>query len=396
MDDHRTSNQYEEPEQPMQSIDEIMQILAEATIPAAGTRGLNQYLADGLGIDDDDDMEDLDSDLDVDSSGEMIYAIHLRTTENVGRSIEKPKPERPPRHTIFTGMPSSSAVSLAELPRRRGATIRWGGDREVRPRGGGGSRSGEAVAAADSGPQPPSVPGPVEQRVGPQQGGPQPKPHFLGGSGAAPEPQPQAEPEAGPAGEERLVQPQEPCLDRAAGDQRTVDGRWWHVGGGHEVRRRRGLWRGEGRQGETGPQGGRGGGRRGGAETLAGGAADGHVAERAAEGPVPAARLAEVAGLRHVVVVVVAELGVPRLAPRAPLLRCSLHRRQLSLRRTPPSLARLHRHPAFPSTSHAAVSCVSTMYICGGLIARSQGFRVAKLAMLIYIDREGESSGKVR
>lgn len=62
----------------MQTIDEIMQILAEATIPAAGTRGLNQYLTDGLDIDDDyDDMEDLDSDpdLDVDSSGEMIYAM---------------------------------------------------------------------------------------------------------------------------------------------------------------------------------------------------------------------------------------------------------------------------------------------------------------------------------
>lgn len=61
----------------MQSIDEIMQILAEATIPAAGTRGINQYLTDGLDIDDDDDMEDLDSDpdLDVDSSGEMIYAM---------------------------------------------------------------------------------------------------------------------------------------------------------------------------------------------------------------------------------------------------------------------------------------------------------------------------------
>ncbi|CAL9767072.1 unnamed protein product [Musa acuminata subsp. burmannicoides] len=78
MDDNRTSNQYEEPDQPMQSIDEIMQILAEATIPAAGTPGLNQYLTDGLDIDDDyDDMEDLDSDpdLDVDSSGEMIYAM---------------------------------------------------------------------------------------------------------------------------------------------------------------------------------------------------------------------------------------------------------------------------------------------------------------------------------
>lgn len=76
MDENTMSNQYEEPDQPMQSIDEIMQILAEATIPAAGTHGLNQYLTDSLDIDD-DDMEDLDSDpdLDVDSSGEMVYAM---------------------------------------------------------------------------------------------------------------------------------------------------------------------------------------------------------------------------------------------------------------------------------------------------------------------------------
>lgn len=76
MDDNAMSSQYEEPDQPMQSIDEIMQILAEATVPAAGTRGINQYLTDGLDIDD-DDMEDLDSDpeLDVDSSGEVVYAM---------------------------------------------------------------------------------------------------------------------------------------------------------------------------------------------------------------------------------------------------------------------------------------------------------------------------------
>uniref|UniRef100_A0A0A9E796 Uncharacterized protein n=1 Tax=Arundo donax TaxID=35708 RepID=A0A0A9E796_ARUDO len=46
-------------------------------------------------------------------------------------------------------------------------------------------------------------------------------------------------------------------------------------------------------------------------------AADGHVAERAALGPVPAARLAEVPRLRAAVVVVVAELGVGGVAPRA-------------------------------------------------------------------------------
>ncbi|KAF8410000.1 hypothetical protein HHK36_002520 [Tetracentron sinense] len=75
MDDNTMSNQFDEPDQPMQSIDEIMQIIAEATIPATGTRGVNQYLMDSLDFY--DDMEDLESDLDldVDSSGEIIYAM---------------------------------------------------------------------------------------------------------------------------------------------------------------------------------------------------------------------------------------------------------------------------------------------------------------------------------
>ncbi|XP_074564235.1 serine/threonine-protein kinase SAPK10-like [Curcuma longa] len=76
MDDTTMSNQYEEPDQPMQSSDEIMQILAEATIPAVGTSGLNQHLFGSLDLDD-DDMESFDSDpdLDIESSGEMIYAM---------------------------------------------------------------------------------------------------------------------------------------------------------------------------------------------------------------------------------------------------------------------------------------------------------------------------------
>lgn len=75
MDDGMVSNQYEEPDQPMQNMNEIMQILAEATIPAAGTSGINQFLTDSLDLD--DDMEDMDSDLDLDieSSGEIVYAM---------------------------------------------------------------------------------------------------------------------------------------------------------------------------------------------------------------------------------------------------------------------------------------------------------------------------------
>ncbi|XP_057449482.1 serine/threonine-protein kinase SRK2I-like [Lotus japonicus] len=69
------SNQFEEPDQPMQSIDTIMQIISEATIPAAGSYSLDQFMADNLDMD--DGMDDLDSDfeLDCDSSGEIVYAI---------------------------------------------------------------------------------------------------------------------------------------------------------------------------------------------------------------------------------------------------------------------------------------------------------------------------------
>lgn len=77
MNDNATNNQFEEPDLPTQSIDEIMQIIAEATVPAAGTRGFNPYLTGSMDIDDDDDMEDLDTDpeLDMDSSGEIVYAM---------------------------------------------------------------------------------------------------------------------------------------------------------------------------------------------------------------------------------------------------------------------------------------------------------------------------------
>lgn len=64
---------FEEPDQPMQSLDVIMQIISEATIPPVGFYNLDLL---------DDDMEDLDSDdldgdpdLDIDSSGEVIYAM---------------------------------------------------------------------------------------------------------------------------------------------------------------------------------------------------------------------------------------------------------------------------------------------------------------------------------
>ncbi|CAI0406870.1 unnamed protein product [Linum tenue] len=78
MDDNTmmSNNQFEEPDQPSQSIDEIMQIISEATIPAAGTRSLNQCLTGSLDIDDDMEEDlDTDNDLDLDSSGEIVYAM---------------------------------------------------------------------------------------------------------------------------------------------------------------------------------------------------------------------------------------------------------------------------------------------------------------------------------
>ncbi|MQM08150.1 hypothetical protein Taro_041002 [Colocasia esculenta] len=75
MDENMMSNQFEEPDPPMQSIDDIMQIIAEATIPTPGTRGPNQHFLGDLDLD--DDMDDMESDpeLDIDSSGEIICAM---------------------------------------------------------------------------------------------------------------------------------------------------------------------------------------------------------------------------------------------------------------------------------------------------------------------------------
>ncbi|XP_021714240.1 serine/threonine-protein kinase SRK2I-like [Chenopodium quinoa] len=73
MDENTMSNQFQELEQPMQSIDAIMQIISEATIPAAGSSALN-FLSDTLDMD--EDIDDLsDSEIDIDSSGEIVYAM---------------------------------------------------------------------------------------------------------------------------------------------------------------------------------------------------------------------------------------------------------------------------------------------------------------------------------
>lgn len=78
---------------------------------------------------------------------------------------------------------------------------------------------------------------------------------------------------------------------------------------------------------------------------LAAATADGDVAERAAVGPVAAARLAEVAGLREIVVVVVAEFGVGGVAPRAgEVLRLRRRRRTHLARPCSLPLSRIRCH----------------------------------------------------
>ncbi|KAK7346517.1 hypothetical protein VNO80_21038 [Phaseolus coccineus] len=73
MDEKIMSNQFEEPDQPMQSVDTIMQIISEATVPAAGTYSFDQLMAEQ--IYDLESESDAESELDIDSSGEIVYAI---------------------------------------------------------------------------------------------------------------------------------------------------------------------------------------------------------------------------------------------------------------------------------------------------------------------------------
>ncbi|KAL3525725.1 hypothetical protein ACH5RR_014097 [Cinchona calisaya] len=73
MDENTMSNQFVEPDQPVQSLDAVMQIISEATIPPVGLYNpeMMEYDTDDL---DSDDL-DLDPDIDIDSSGEVIYAF---------------------------------------------------------------------------------------------------------------------------------------------------------------------------------------------------------------------------------------------------------------------------------------------------------------------------------
>ncbi|KAJ4891029.1 Serine/threonine-protein kinase SRK2I [Raphanus sativus] len=73
IEESNTGSQFQEPEQPMQSLDTIMQIISEATIPAVRNRCLDDFMTDNLDLD--DDMDDFDSESEIDSSGEIVYAM---------------------------------------------------------------------------------------------------------------------------------------------------------------------------------------------------------------------------------------------------------------------------------------------------------------------------------
>jgi len=75
MNESNTGSQFQEPEQPMQSLDTIMQIISEATIPAVRNRCLDDFMTDNLDLDDDMDDFDSESEIDIDSSGEIVYAL---------------------------------------------------------------------------------------------------------------------------------------------------------------------------------------------------------------------------------------------------------------------------------------------------------------------------------
>ncbi|KAF3534780.1 hypothetical protein DY000_02036634 [Brassica cretica] len=75
MNDDTMNSQFDESDQPGQSIEEIMQIIAEATVPPAGTQSLNHYFTGSIDEDMEEDLESDLEDLDIDSSGEIVYAM---------------------------------------------------------------------------------------------------------------------------------------------------------------------------------------------------------------------------------------------------------------------------------------------------------------------------------
>ncbi|XP_048429138.1 serine/threonine-protein kinase SRK2E-like [Pyrus x bretschneideri] len=66
------NNQFEEPGQPVQGLDVIMQMTAVATIPAAGTNSLNRYLLHSLDVDNKEEDLESDPDIDIDSNGDSL------------------------------------------------------------------------------------------------------------------------------------------------------------------------------------------------------------------------------------------------------------------------------------------------------------------------------------
>ncbi|CAI9283003.1 unnamed protein product [Lactuca saligna] len=103
-EDKMMTNHFEEPDQPMQSVDVIMQIISEATIPPVGLYDLDMM---------DDDLDDFDSDpdeLDIDSSA-LIFSL----SGNAVSHLTFPDQSRQRKYTPVAGAPTSSTL----FPNRR-------------------------------------------------------------------------------------------------------------------------------------------------------------------------------------------------------------------------------------------------------------------------------------
>ena len=143
--------------------------------------------------------------------------------------------------------------------------------------------------------------------------------------------------------------------------------------------RRRPLRAGHGRARDRGGGGGGRGRRRRGALVLAGAAAHGDVPEGSALRPVAAARLAEVAWLLEAVVVVVAELGVGGVAPRA-VERLLLLRPRAPLGATRACQRRRRR----ATTAQGTARCRRRRVRIIGALARIRGARVGRHQHLLH------------
>lgn len=75
MDENMTTDQFDDSDTQNAESWKIMQIISEATIPAVGVHRFDPFVTESFEDDYMDDDLDTDSELDVDSSDEIVYAM---------------------------------------------------------------------------------------------------------------------------------------------------------------------------------------------------------------------------------------------------------------------------------------------------------------------------------